>query len=149
MNLPRKFEEYVKEGIVKKQSPNLSRAKFLIEEADKSYLGLKQRIEKIGVNNLNANSIIKDCHDIFLELIRAKMLIGGYNASGFFAHESEVSYMKNIGFSENEVSLMNELRFLRNGILYYGKILDESYAKQIFDFLEKNYLKLKQKIKLS
>ena len=149
MNSPRQFEDYIKEGIVKKQSSNKPRAKFLVDESDKSYLGLKQRIEKIGINTFNANSIIKDCHDIMLELVRAKMLLEGYNASGLFAHEAEVSYMRNLGFSENEVSFMNELRFLRNGILYYGKILDEHYAQQVLGFLKRVYSKLKEKIKFN
>ena len=114
------FEEYLKEGIVKKQRPDVSRAKFLIEEANKSFLGLKQRIEKIGINELNASSIVKDSHDIILELIRAKMLLGGFSASGTHAHESEVAYMDKLGFSKTEIEFMNEIRYLRNGVLYYG-----------------------------
>ena len=31
------FEEYVSEGIVKKQYPDISRANFLIKESEKSY----------------------------------------------------------------------------------------------------------------
>jgi hypothetical protein len=135
MNMPFDFNYYLEKGIVKKQSPNLPRAEFLKEETDKSFIGLKSRIEKLGIDEYNANSIIKDVHDIILEKIRSKMLTNGYNASGYHAHESEVAYMKILGFSEYEMSFVNELRLARNGINYYGRIFEQSYAKTCFEFL--------------
>ena len=38
------FEEYLKKGIAKKQRIDSQRANFLIEEANKSFLGLKKRV---------------------------------------------------------------------------------------------------------
>jgi shikimate kinase len=38
---------------------------------------------------------------------------------------------------------LNELRFFRNGITYYGKILDKEYATKVYYFL----MKFKEKIK--
>lgn len=46
MNLPFDFDYYLKEKIAKKQSPNISRAEFLIIETQKSFIGLKDRVEK-------------------------------------------------------------------------------------------------------
>lgn len=135
MNLPFDFKYYLKEKIVRKQSPNIPRAEFLIKETQKSFIGLKNRVEKLGIDEFNANSVIKDIHDIIIEKIRAKMLLDGYNASGNFAHESEVAYMKNISFSDFEVSFVNELRQARNGITYYGKIYEKDYAKSCYEFL--------------
>ncbi len=142
MKLPRPFEEHLREGIVKKISPDNSRARFLIEESKNSFQGLKERIEKIGINDKNANSIIKDCHDILIELVRARLLLDGYNSSGLYAHEAEVSYMSILRFSENEISFMNELRFFRNSITYYGKILNQDYASKVFEFLNRIYPRL-------
>ncbi len=142
MKSPFEFEEYIKRGIAKKQRIDLSRSNFLIQEANKSFLGLKQRIEKIGVNELNANSIVKDCYDIIMELVRSKMLLVGYSCSGNFAHEAEVSYMGKLDFSKTEIEFMNEARHLRNAIIYYGKLLDKEYAEKIFNFLKKVYTKL-------
>ena len=135
MNLPFDFNYYLKERIVRKQSSNLPRAEFLIKETQKSFIGLKNRVEKLGIDEFNANSVIKDIHDIIIEKIRAKMLLDGYNASGNFAHEAEVSYMKNLGFSDFEISFVNELRQARNGINYYGKIYEKNYAKSCYEFL--------------
>ena len=47
-----------------------------------------------------------------MELIRAKVLIDGYATA---SHEAEVSYMRNLGFSEHDVRFMDELRYHRNG----------------------------------
>jgi len=143
MRLPDDFEVYVKKGVIKKISVDKSRAEFLMKEAQNSLEGLKERIGKLGINNKNANSIIKDCYDIIMELIRAKLLLSGYSSSGNFAHEAEVSYLKKLNFPDNEVSFLNELRYFRNGIMYYGKILNSEYANKVYRFLEKIYPKLK------
>ena len=135
MNLPFEFEYYLKNGIARKVSSNVSRADFLISEAKKSIVGLKERVEKIGINEFNANSVIKDIHDIIIEMIRAKLFIDGYSCTGNFAHEAEVAYMKKLGFSDYEVSFVNQLRQSRNGINYYGKIYEKGYADACYKFL--------------
>ena len=142
MNLPFDFDYYQKEKIARKQSPNIPRAEFLIRETRKSVIGLKERVEKLGISEFNANSVIKDIHDIIIEKVRARMLLDGYYASGNFAHEAEVAYMKNLYFSDFEVSFVNELRQARNGITYYGKIYEKEYAKSCYDFL----IQLNQKL---
>ena len=137
------FEEYLREGIVKKQTPDLSRAKSLIKEAKESYNVLTGIIERIGLNNQNANYIIKNCYDIIMELIRAKIFLSGFSSSGIGAYESEVSYLKEIGFKDTEVEFADQLRYFRNGILYYGKSFDKEYAKKVLVFLNKIYKRLK------
>ncbi|MBU2523295.1 MAG: hypothetical protein KKE23_03330 [Nanoarchaeota archaeon] len=137
MNSPRKFKEYVAAGTIIKISPNKPRAEFLIEESRNSLEGLNERIEQIGINSKNANSIVKDCHDMIMELIRARLLLDGYTSSGAYAHEAEVSYLAELKFSDNEVIFLNGLRFFRNSVTYYGKILDEEYAKEVFRFMNK------------
>ena len=147
MNLPKEFEYYTTNGVIKRCSVDKSRAEFLISESQLTLEGLKERVEKIGINEKNANSIIKDCYDILMELIRAKLLLSGYNSSGQYAHEAEVSYLIKKGFCTNEVSFLNELRYFRNSVTYYGKILDKEYAKKVYRFMNKIYPKLKQTLK--
>ena len=142
MRAIKSFDEFVKEGIVKKQGADKSRVEFLIKESENSYKFLMSVLEKIGVNDKNANDIIKDCYDIIMELIRAKMLLEGYNASGAGAHEAEVSYMKILGFDEKSVQFADQIRYFRNGMLYYGTILDKEYAEKVFEFLNKIRKKL-------
>ncbi|MBN2142181.1 hypothetical protein JW711_02525 [Candidatus Woesearchaeota archaeon] len=55
----------------------------------------------------------------------------------------EVAYLNNLSWNEADIKFMDELRYYRNGIKYYGKILDEEYARQALDFLKRNYPLLK------
>ena len=143
MNAVRRFEEFIKEGVVKVQALDKSRAKFLITESENSYRLLSELMEKIKVEDHSANMFVKSCYDILMELIRARMLLDGYNASGFGAHEAEVAYLRILGYSETEIQFVDQLRYFRNGMLYYGTILDQEYAQIVIKFTKKNYNKLK------
>lgn len=138
------FEEYLEEGIVRKQSPDISRANALFKGAKESFDVLKVFIEKVGVDNKNTNHIVKNVYDVIMELVRAKMILDGYNSSGKGAHEAEVAYTKRIGFSESESDFLDKLRYFRNGILYYGKDFDAEYGEKVLKFLDKIYPKLKK-----
>ena len=142
MNPIKNFSEYLKEGLVKKQYADLSRAKFLAKESEKSYSFILKIIKSMGINDDNANSIIKLSYDTIMELIRAEMLTHGYNSIGLGAHQAEVAYMREIGFSENDVQFADQLRYFRNAIMYYGKILDKEYAEKVLEFVNKAYPKL-------
>ena len=143
----KKFEEFIGENIVKKQGIDSSRAEFLVKEAENSYNNLLEMMQKIKLNDSNANVFVKSCYDILMELIRAKMLLEGYNASGFGAHEAEVSYMRVLGFDEKDAQFAGQMRFFRNGMLYYGTILDKVYAEKVIEFTKKAYPKLKEMVK--
>src|SRR3989338_8780312 len=142
--MPKDFGEYLGKGILRKCSPDKARARFLISESDKSFKGLKKRLEMMGIDEDNANSIVKDCYDIIMELISAKLFLTGYCSAGQFAHEAEISYLKECGFSSNEILFINDLRHFRNSATYYGKILGVEYAEQVVEFTKKIYPKLKQ-----
>jgi len=144
MNRIKNFEEYLKGGVVKKQAINKSRSEFLIKESERSYNFLMGLIKKIEISNENANDIVKICYDILTELVRAKMLLHGLNTSGYSAHEAEVSYMRVLNFNEAEIQFADQMRFFRNGMLYYGTILDKEYAEKVLEFTKRNYLKLKR-----
>ena len=140
------FELFLAEGIVKKQLPNRSRAEFLAKEAEKGCNALLESVKKIGITEDNANTYVKNCYDIIMETIRAKMLLDGFNASGYGAHEAEVAYLRNLGFSESNVQFLDQIRFFRNGMLYYGTIIDKEYAEKVYEFLGKIYPKLLSEI---
>ncbi len=136
------FNDFLKESIVKIQNPDKSRAEFLVNESKRDYSFLEDLLNKVELKDNNANDFIKLCHDILMEILRAKMLIDGYNASGYRAHEAEISYLRNLGFSENDVQFADQIRYFRNGMLYYGTILDKEYADKVIKFLKRVYPKL-------
>lgn len=146
MKAIRGFDEFIKERIVKKQGINKSRAEFLIKESENSHNSLSDMIVKFKVDETNANIFVKVCYDILMELIRAKMLLEGYNTSGFGAHEAEVSYMRILGFDEKDVQFTDQLRFFRNGTLYYGTMLDKEYAEKAIAFTKKLYPQIKKMV---
>ena len=140
----RNFDEFIKENVVKIQSMDKPRAEFLIKEAENSYNNLLEMIEKFDINNKNANMFVKMCYDILMEVIRAKMLLDGYNASGFGAHEAEVSFMRNLGFNEKDVQFTDQMRYFRNGMLYYGTQLEAVYAEKVIEFTKRIYQKARE-----
>ena len=135
MRLPKEFDYYLKRRIIKKMAPDKSRAEFLHKEAEMSLKGLKKRVDVMKIDNFNANSIIKDCYDIIMELIRSKLLLAGFSGYGSFAHEGEIAYIEKLDFTENQIYFLNELRYFRNSINYYGKIFDKEYAEKVYSFL--------------
>lgn len=136
------FQEFVREGIIIKQSPDKSRAISLLRESKNSYNVLMEIVNKIKVNDMNANNMIKNVYDIIMELIRAKMLLNGFKSSGQGAHAAEISYLRELNFSESDVQFANQLRYFRNGIMYYGKSFDAEYARKVLNFLDKIYKKI-------
>jgi len=143
MNL-KKFEEFIVKGLVKKQTSNRQRAISLVKEAESNEKFLKTSLKNIPREEMNPNFVVNSCYDIIMELIRAKMFIDGYNSGN--SHEAEVSYMRNLDFSEVDVIFMDELRYYRNGTKYYGTRLDMEYAKKVLQFMNKTVPVLKKLI---
>lgn len=144
MKALQKFEQFWAEGVVKRITPNRGRAMSLVAESERRMLSLREKLEKLGLKDENANDYVEYCYDTIMPLVRAKLYLEGYSATGQGAHEAEVSYLRLLGFSEKEVHFLDELRFFRNGILYYGNSFDAEYAKKVVDFTKKIFPKLKE-----
>ena len=145
MRIVKPFEEFIKEGIVKKVSPDRQRAENLFLESERKFSLLQKTIKNMKIDDNSANDYVEYCYNILLFLIRAKMSEQGYTSSGQGAHEGEVAFARNIDFSESEVQTLDQLRYFRNGILYYGKRFDKEYAEQIIGFTKNIYKKLNKK----
>src|SRR3989344_4184339 len=66
----KQFQEYIADGIVKQVKANPERAKSLILEAERRINSLKERLDKLGIKNENANDYIEYCYEIIMHLIR-------------------------------------------------------------------------------
>lgn len=139
------FEEYVQEGVVRKISPDIARSQALLDESEKKLKLLYKKISAMGVDDENANDYVEYCYNILLFLIRAKMFAQGYNASGKGAHEAEVGFAFTLGLTEHELEILNQLRYFRNGILYYGKSFDAEYARKIISYTKSTHAKILRK----
>jgi hypothetical protein len=136
------FEYFIELGIVRKITKDKQRSDNLTEESKRKFKLLNKAIEKMGVDDENANDYIEDCYNILISLIRAKMLEKGYSSSGQGAHEAEVAFSKKLGFNENEIKLLDNLRYFRNRILYYGRKFDKEYAEKIIKFTKEKFKEL-------
>lgn len=142
MRALRGFDEFVKSGTVRRRRPDPARARSLILEAEHRRTFLKELVQKIPISEENANYFVEGAYDVLISLIRAKLLVDGFSASGEGAHEAEVAYMRKLGLSEVDTRFMNDLRYFRNSIKYYGKQFDQEYAQKVLDFMERLYPKL-------
>lgn len=143
------FDEFLKIGVARKANSDALRAASLIEESERRKKFLGHILGKIEVSNENANYFIENSYDILISLIRAKVILDGFRCSGEGAHEAEIAYLRKFGLPESEIRFMNDLRYHRNGIKYYGKSFEKDYAMKVITFMEKAYPKLKRIAKSS
>jgi len=137
------FREFLEQGMIRKTSPNESRARSLVNEAESKKSFMESVIKSMSREKFYPNFIVETCYDIIMELIRARMFLDGFKSE---SHEAEVSYMVELGLSNYEVRFTDELRYFRNGIKYYGRMLDMEYADKVLLFLNNIYSKLKKLI---
>ena len=89
--------------------------------------------------------LVMDCDTTGIEpdysLVKYKKLAGG----GFFkiVNQSVPLALRKLGYSETEIQFVDQLRYFRNGMLYYGTILDKDYAEKVIEFTKRNYFKIK------
>ena len=137
MRALKEFEEFLQEGIMRKGSMNAERSKSLKLEAERKLKSLNENIQKIGVKNENANDYVEYCYDIIMFFIRSKLYSKGYSSKGQGAHEAEIAFTRNLSLDEKDVQFLNQLRYFRNGILYYGTLFDKEYAKKVIEFTKR------------
>ena len=138
------FEDYLGEGIVYKSTSDLERSKSLILQAERKMRSLLENLTKVGITEDNTNDYMEACYDILLFLIRAAMYTEGYVARGQGAHEAEVAFTGRLGIYEGDVLFLDRMRYFRNGLLYYGTMVDREYTEKVITFTKKLYEKLKR-----
>lgn len=107
-----------------KVSPDKQMAKALLKMMDVRIkaLALKDRKEF-------ASLVVEDYYEIMKEGITALMAIDGYKT---LSHEVLVGYMKEFfpEFTEADIFLMEQLRKLRNKIVYQGFFIQPDYLER-------------------
>ncbi len=86
---------------------------------------IEERIKKQEKERMAA-LIIADYYEIIKELATAILLIDGYKT---LSHKDLIDYLEENykEFSTHEISVLNDLRVLRNRIAYEGFFVDPSY----------------------
>ncbi len=105
--------------------PDKERARSLVKLA-------QLRFEKIKTFNEDTESslIIEGFYEICKELITSILFADGYKTLG---HKELIEYVKEAysqALSQEDIQLLDQLRKLRNSIVYYGEMIDPSYIKR-------------------
>lgn len=102
---------------------------------------IEERIKFQDKNKMPA-LIISDYYEIVKELITAILLIDGYKT---LSHKDLIDYLKEKSseFNHQDISLLDDLRILRNRISYEGFFIDSSYLIRN----ESSYKKIISKLK--
>lgn len=133
-------------GQIIKIQPDKERARSLIKLA-------RLRYEKIKTFNEEKESalIAEGYYEVAKELMTAILFTDGCKT---LSHKDLLEYLetkfKN-EFSKLDVELLNQLRILRNKIVYYGEHIEPSYIKRnkkhIFDIILKLFEICEKKVK--
>jgi len=117
------FEECVRRKLVKKMVKNRETSNSLIKLAEIS----AENLLKINNPTLRTEAY----YEILKELMTALLSLEGYKS---YSHECLISFVKNKfsnKFSLMQIELIDQLRILRNDIVYRGDFVKK-------DFLERN-----------
>jgi len=121
------FEDFIKEGSVRRVSPNRQLAKSLVKIAN---LRLKNT-ETMRVTDENSFNVVENCYEAIREMIDALMSLKGLKS---YSHEATVEFLKEfysvkVGYAV--VSKIDRYRRLRNDIKYEGLLTTKTEAEEI------------------
>ena len=133
----------MEEGLIK-VTPDKEKAKSILKMVDTTI----EMIKIIDITKFSSN-ITKEYYDVIRELISVVLLLDGYKTYGEGAHKKLIEYLqtKNIGFSEYEILLIDDLRITRNKVAYDGFFVERDYIERKIRDIQKIIAKLKDIIK--
>ena len=123
------FEDFIKEGSVRKVSPDRQLAKSLVKIA---LLRLKN-LEAMEITDENSFSVVENCYEAIRELIDALMSLKGFKS---YSHEANIEFLRkfysvNVGYAN--VNRIDRYRRIRNDIKYEGLLTTKFEANEILE----------------
>jgi uncharacterized protein (UPF0332 family) len=113
-----KFEYYIKDGKVKKKTPDLVEARSLIERSNKRMQYIRE------LNDETAFLVLDDSYESAREATQALMSKNGFKP---YSHEATLSFLKEFYseyFSNYELIEFDRFRDLRNKAHYDGLVIN-------------------------
>jgi len=132
-----RFHYYIDENLAKKQSPDRTEAKSLIEKASQRMNFIK--IQKI--DEATSTFIFEDIYECIREAAQSLMSLDGYKP---YSHEAMISFLKEFySFNEQDIITFDRYRILRNNCIYRAAKVSPETCKEALKFLEVFLPKLK------
>ncbi len=134
----------MEEGLIK-ITPDKEKAKSILKMADTTV----EMIKVIDIVKFSSN-VTKEYYDVIRELIGVVLLLDGYKTYGEGAHKKLIEYLqsKNLGFTNYEISLIDDLRITRNKVAYDGFFVERDYIERKIRDIQKVIAKLRGIIKM-
>jgi len=134
-----KFDDFIKNGQVKKCSEDAELMKSLVSGAETDLKFLRD----IEISETSARKIMANYYDILRAVLEAIAVLDGYK---IYSHEAFAFFLKEKG--ENIIAeKFDRFRKIRNGINYYGKTISVEEVKEnsagilnVIETLKKRYL---------
>ncbi len=127
----------MEEGLIK-VTPDDNKAKSILMMVETTL----EMVKVIDIEKFSSN-VTKEYYDILRELISILLLLDGYKTYGEGAHKKLIDYLKSNydKFTEYEVTLIDDLRIIRNKIAYDGFFVEKNYVerkkKDILEIIDK------------
>ncbi len=124
-----KFDYYLKNGKVRRKTPDPIEAKSL-------FIKSKERLEYIKkeINETTAKFVLEDTYDTIRESTQSLMSLSGFKP---YSHEATISFLKEFykdNFSEEEIIKFDRFRELRNNSVYKAIEISVSDAESCLCF---------------
>ena len=133
-----KFEDFIKEGKVRKATPD----RFMAESIIKNTFEDLKFLEQTKLTEFSKRKVVSNYYDSLRSLLEAISLLKGYK---IYSHEAFTYFLKD-ELHQNILSLKFDLfRKIRNGLNYYGKSIQLNEAKEIIEELNRVINEIKQK----
>lgn len=126
-----------------KVMPDKEKAKSILKMVDITL----EMINNIDKSKFPSN-ITKEYYEVLRELISVIILLDGYKTIGEGAHKRMIEYLESNykQFDRQEISLIDNLRIIRNQIAYEGFFVKEEYIERKADSIHHIVKKLKEAI---
>ena len=135
------FENYLKMGKAKRQTPDPEEASALLQQAE-------ERLEYTQGKALNAKTakfVLEDAYEVMRESAQSLMSLGGFKP---YSHEATISFLKKFygsTFPEEDIRAFDRFRQLRNDSVYRAAPVHEEDAKDCLVFATLFVQKIKAK----
>lgn len=134
------FEYYIRENLVRKEVPNKSLAKALVEKAETRL----SRVLKTGIEEKEASIVFEDLYEIVREASQAIMELKGYKP---YSHEALISFLREGKYlPEAPINTLNNYRILRNNSVYRAEKVSFEKCKEALEFAKNTFPLIKNKV---
>ena len=135
----KEFTYFLKQNVVKRQAPDANLARATYSESVER-LALAKRL----LRSEKAKYVLENTYEAMREAADAVLYKKGFKS---YSHEASISFLKGIGFTEQELREFDRFRKIRNDIKYYGGDCDEHDAKAAIKLAEKLIPRIKELLK--